>query len=217
MKIPKTFKKDINQYYAGHITFDDLIMSQNHFLRRLIGHALRYATIWMISDHDDLFQEACKELHERMWSWDNTRGPDLATYCVYNIGVKLTTIVKSEKAKKRHPDANRARKINIWEPIDEESGGSYENILPSPDNIEVSCAIKQAIDRAHNELTDIAQDLLRSLANNSGNLTQSMRDMWSQDHIRERYGCNESHMKYVIRKKVLPELANYLHPSRIIP
>lgn len=217
MIISNTFRKAIERAYEGEIDLDELITTQREVLMRMVNYALRYKTQWMVSDAEDLFQEACAELIKRMWKWDETRGRDLADYCTYNIGSQLATIVKSEKAKKRHPNANRSRKIDIWEPLTDDSATPFESCLPGVENIEVTCAIRQAIETANVELTDLAKDLLMALANNSGNFAESIRDLSSQDHIRRRFGPDETHTCYVMRKKVLPEIIDYLHPSRIMP
>lgn len=218
MIISTAFRKAVNQTYEGEINFDELVITQRHEIMRLVNYALRYRTHWMTSDEEDLFQEACAELIQRMFKWDEKRGIDLTYYCVYHIGVRLATIVKSEKAKKRHPNPNTTRKIDIWEPVDiEKSNALFESTVPSHENIEVTCAIREAIENANEELTDLAKDLLMALANNSGNFAESIRDLSSLDHIRQRFGVDKTHMCYVMRKKVLPEIVDYLHPSRIMP
>jgi len=217
MKISTTFRKAVEKAYEGEIDLDELITEHRHVLLRMVNYALRYRTTWMVSDVDDLFQEACTELIKRMWLWDEKRGTRLADYCAYHIGVHLATIVKAEKAKKRHPNPNTSRKIDIWEPTDENGGATFESWLPNHDNIEVSYAIREAIELANAELTDLAKDLLMALANNAGNFAESVRDLSSMDHIRKRFGPDETHVRYVMRKKVLPEIVDYLHPSRIMP
>lgn len=217
MQISNTFRKAVKKAYEGEINLDELITTQRPVLMRLVKHALRYKTSWLMSDADDLFQEACTELIKRMWKWEEGRA-GLAEYCLYNIGVHLATVVKIEKAKKRHPDPNTSRKIDIWEAVyDQNHSMVYENILPSNDTIEINCAIREAISSANEEMTDLAKDLLMALANNSGNFAESIRDLSSQDHIRQRFGPDKTHMAYVMRKKVMPEIVDYLHPSRIMP
>jgi len=217
MIISTTFRKAVEKAYEGEIDLDELIIGQRDVLMRMVNYALRYRTHWMMSDAEDLFQETCAELIKRMWKWDETRGRNLADYCTYHIGVRLATVVKAEKAKKRHPNPNKSRKIDIWEPVDEGSNTVYENWIPGHENIEVSYAIREAIETANNELTELAKDLLVALANNSGNFAESVRDLSSQDHIRRRFGPDETHVRYVMRKKVLPEIVDYLHPTRIMP
>lgn len=154
-----------------------------------------------------------------MWEWDEERGVELATYVVYNIGARLSTQIKTERAKRRHPDANKTRRVNIWEDAYDEDGGSpmESTIANNDESIDRTIAVREALKIANENLTDLAKDLLIALANNNGNLTWATRDLLERDHIRRRFGSDENHLKYVLRRKVMPEIFHFLQPMDIIP
>jgi len=153
-----------------------------------------------------------------MWDWEEDRGTNLAEYVVYNIGARLGTQVKTERAKRRHPDANRSRRVNIWDQSYDDNSLSMEAMIAgNGPNPELVVAIREALEIANENLTDLAKDLLFALANNNGNLTWATRDLLEKDHIRRRFGPNEDHLKYVLRRKVMPEVFHFLQPVHIMP
>lgn len=206
--------------YTGETSLDRLIHDQEHFLRALARYAIRFKTCWFMSDEDDVFQEACIWLVDSMWNWEDDRNVDLADYVVYNIGVRLKMYVEAERAKKRHPNANRSRREGIWDEQNSEDGSNSlrESSIDSgiPD-IETTIAIRQALKIANENLTDLAKELLIALANNNGNLAGATRDLLERDHIVKRFGSDEKHLKYLLRKKVLPEIFAFLQPIDIMP
>lgn len=218
MHIPRTFKTCLWRAYTGEIDLDDLIKDQEHFLRALARYSLRYKTTWYMSDEDDLFQEACIWMIRSMWEWDESRGRSLEEYVIYNIGARLATQIKVERAKRRHPDANTSRKLNIWESSYDDNTLSMESMIagngPNPELIVI---LREAIEIANENLTDLAKDLLIALAENNGNLTWATRDLMERDHIRRRFGPDENHLKYVLRQKVMPEIFHFLNPMAIMP
>lgn len=216
MRIPSSFKTDVADAYAGKLSLDELIRRQESFLRGLARFALRHRTQWYLSDEDDMFQEACMWLVQCMWDWDEVRGTPLERYLAYNIGVRLGTQAKKECKKRRHP--KNGFKVDIWDTRGKNGDCfTWEESIPSADNTETAVAIRRAIARAEQELTQLAQLLLSALIENSGNFSGAVRDLLLNDDIRRRYGSDRDHLKYVLRRKVLPEIFSFLGPTHIIP
>lgn len=215
MKIPKTFESDIQATYNGDLSIDELITRYQDFLRSLGKYALRYQTTWYISDEDDMFQEACIWLMRALWDWDESRGVSLSRYVVYNIGVRLGTQVEHERAKKRHPSAV---KLDLWGSRGKDADNfTWEETLHNSTDIETIVAIRRALVAASNELTDLAKMLLVALIDNGGNFAGASRDLYEKNEIRSRFGPDQEHLKYVLRRKVMPEIFNFLEPTHIIP
>jgi DNA-directed RNA polymerase specialized sigma24 family protein len=220
MKIPKSFRTALDNAYVGEISLDNLIKSQEHFLRSLARYALRCKQ-WYMSDEDDLFQEACVWLIQSMWDWDDTRGVGLAEYVVYNIGARLKTQLEFEQAKRRSPKANDLQRVGLWDQVtyhgndfNDTRESRIQGASPDP---EIVAALREALELANREMTNLAKDLLLALANNNGNVTMATRDLLKQDHIKFRFGHDEIHLKYILQKKIMPEIFQFLTPAHIIP
>ena len=130
MKIPKSFKEDIELLYNGKIDENVFIVKHTNFLKKLAKHAIRFPTMWTISDEEDMFQEAWYWLIRSLWEYDENRNTELARYVVYNIGARLKACIRHEKNIKRHPPENIYR-MNIWESYkidykNENCGGNLE-------------------------------------------------------------------------------------------
>jgi hypothetical protein len=204
--------------YTGETSLDKLIGDQEHFLRGLARYALRFQTAWYTSDEDDLFQEACIWLNTSMWDWDRDKGRELAEYVVWNIGARLGNKIKSERADRRHPDANHSRKVDIWSPCWDDNTLCMEAMIagrgPNP---EMVVAVREALDRADKELTDLARSLMLALVMNDGNLAGAARDLLESEEIIKRFGPDERHLRYELRRRVMPEIFNFLSPMHIMP
>jgi hypothetical protein len=206
--------------YTGETTVDDLIRDQEHFLRGLARYALRFQTAWYTSDEDDLFQEACLWLVRALWDWDEDKGKELAEYVVWNIGARLGNQIKSERAERRHPDANHSRKIDIWgfaRPDGTQSLTMEAMLAGRGPNPELAVAIREALTRANEEMTDLARTLMVALIENDGNLAGAARDLLQLKEIVNRFGPDERHLKYVLRRRVMPEIFDNLSPTHIMP
>jgi hypothetical protein len=214
MKVPASFKSDVRSAYKGDLELDDLIKRNEEFLRGLARFSLRWKSAWYVSDEDDMYQEACYWLIRAMWDWDKTKGVTLERYVVYNIGVRLGTQIEFERAKKRHP---RGVKIDIWDTRGKDVGHTWEETIPSHDDIETVVAIRRALDEADKHLTKIAKELLHALIKNDGHFKGAIRELLSVPSVRQKYGPDEEHLKYVLRRQVMPEIFHFLSPVHIIP
>jgi hypothetical protein len=218
MKIPQSFANDLWRAYAGQIEIDELIKTHRRFLYGLARFSIRYKTPWYISDEDDMFQEACYWLLHSMWKWDPSQGKTLEHYVVYNIGARLDTQADKERAQKRHPKAGQRGRVEIWDSRSKNGDGhSWESTISYGSSPEVITAIRRALEKASQELTELAQILLVALVENEGNFAGATRDLLCQPEIRRRFGPDEDHLKYVLRRRVLPEIFTFLAPVHIIP
>lgn len=112
MIISRTFEKSLIAAYEGEITLDVFLKESRPYLARLARYALRYSTDWMVSEEEDLVQEASIACVRALWEWDETRGVSLGRYVLYQIGTHLQSIVIKEKRKKRHPENGTRVSIN---------------------------------------------------------------------------------------------------------
>jgi len=216
LKVPKSFDQDLHKVHEGDITVADFLETHHLVLRRLAKHALRYRTEWYISDEDDMYQEACYWLVRALWDWDEDRGTELGEYVLYNIGARLNTTIRVERAGRRHPDRNTSRKVPIWDIHDE--GLTVEETLPNPSaDPELRLAIKQAFDKANAELTGLARELVVVLIEENGNLAAAARRLVRRKHIRRRFGSDPNYLKYKLNKLVGKEISDFFEPTAIIP
>ena len=218
MHIPRTFRVSLWRAYTGEFSLYDLIIDHEHFMRGLARYALRFQTTWYTSDVDDLYQEACMWLVRAMWDWDEDKGRELAEYVIWNIGARLGNQIKSERAERRHPDSNYARKVDIWSSSWDDNTLCMEAMIagrgPNP---ELVVAIREALQHASEEMTDLAQTLMCALIENDGNLAGAARDLLNVEEIVKRFGPDERHLKYVLRRRVMPEIFDNLSPTHIMP
>jgi hypothetical protein len=172
----------------------------------------------MISDEDDMFQEACYWLLDSIWEWDSSRNTPLSVFVVYNIGARLAGIVKNEKNIKRHPEPNGSWRVDLWGPVnkDDSEGNTIESCIPSTADIELAVAIRQAIIFADDHMSTLAQELTCALIETDGNFADAVRMMAPRKHIKKRFGTEESHLKYALRFKVLPEISHFFRIEDII-
>lgn len=106
MKIPESFREDLRRAYEGHITLDQLIIRSHWFFQRLSEYFLRHRSPWQVSEVEDLVQEASDTCINALWNWDETRGPTLDAYVVYQIGSRLKNMMRDERRRRRHPESS---------------------------------------------------------------------------------------------------------------
>jgi hypothetical protein len=223
VKVPAKFETDLTRAYEGNISIKEFIEIHEDLLRGLARHALRYKTQWYLSDEDDMYQEACYWLIRAMWDYDERRGRTLCDYVLYNIGARLNTQIRVERAVRRHPDPNTSRKVDIWEKCahsnaDHGINVTVESTLPSPCcDPETRLAIKRAFDTADEKLTTLARELLVVLIEENGNLAASARRLVRRKHIRKRFGSDPKHLEYMLNKRVLQEIFQHFQITAIIP
>jgi len=211
MKIPREFSVDLSRVYEGDIKIDELIKKHSPYLHSLAKYALRFSTQWFLSEEEDLFQEACIWLNHSLWDWESDKRP-LDEFVVYNIGARLSTTIRVERAKRRHPDRNTSRKINIWEPIEDSSGDSeghnlLEETLPSNSiNPERWVIFYEALKNAESDMTELAKEVLEVLAETDGNWTSTARLLMARPHIRQRFGTSPKSVKYRLKQKIGREI-----------
>jgi len=157
---------------------------------------------------------------QAMWDWEDDRGKELAEYVVWNIGARLGNLIKSERAERRHPDPNHSRMVDIWgfaRPDGTQSLTMEAMLAGRGPNPELVVAVREALMRANEEMTDLARALMVALIENDGNLAGAARDLLRHEEIIKRFGPDERHLKYVLRRRVVPEIFDNLSPTHIIP
>lgn len=218
MKIPKHFERDLSAAYHGDISLDNLIYKQETFLRALAKFALRYRTAWMISEEDDLFQEACIWLVDSMWEWDSSKGPSLSTFVVYNIGARIAGVVRYEKNIKRHPDVNSGWRCDLWGPaFKDDEGDTLESTIDSGVTLELDYILRCAIDVSYNRLSALAQEFTLALIECDGRFNDAVDRMRRIHHVQKRFGEETNRLPYVLRMKIVPEIEHFFEIGDIIP
>ena len=106
--IPKAFAHDLHAARLSDTNwnFDVLIRDHAAFIRRIVRYAMRCNNWGMISDEDDLFQEACIRIVRYVRQWNPTKYPDvtLERYVMYNVGADLSKIPRRETNKKHRAE-----------------------------------------------------------------------------------------------------------------
>ena len=163
-----------------------------------------------ISDEDDLYQEACYWLINCMWEWDDDRGISLERYVVYNLGVRLRNIVKSEAVKKRGGDCI---KIPIGKK-DEENNIVEEECLEvltlSP---EKAFRLKEFQEYIKTK-SFLVNKLLECLLLENGNFSGACRML--RPYVRDTDSMTEDSFRRYVEKKFLADLRKDAISANII-
>jgi DNA-directed RNA polymerase specialized sigma24 family protein len=216
MKIPNEFRQAIERAYTNAGALNQLFIEHKSFLTRLVHHALRYNHWAVISDEDDLFQEACIWLVNSLWEWDEGKKTDLTEYVVYNIGVRLQNQIIKEQRQKRRPkeptisiyQSHANKNDNYALPLCERIDGG----LPTPEDILI---IKRAYQRIEDELPLMARELLESLLLESGNISAASRRVLNGRRIRRVNGVTEDAFRQSIRRDILKQLVTVFEEEHI--
>jgi DNA-directed RNA polymerase specialized sigma24 family protein len=220
MKIPSEFRKALERSYQNAGELNKLFVNHKPFIMRLVKHALRYNHWAVISDEDDLFQEACIWLVNSLWEWDEDKGSPLVEYVVYNIGVRLRNQIAKEQRQKRHPEVP-PRSIHDQYRNPNSLGDSTRNIsetidgdVPDPESLLV---IQRAYSRIERELPLLARELLESLILESGNLSAASRRVLDRGRVRRVEGMSADAFRQALRRNILSQLRTVLAEENIIP
>lgn len=215
MKIPKRFESDLNDLRDGKITFETFLQNNDSYIRNVSRYALRYKLPFLISDEDDMYQEACYWILDSIWEYDETRGVSLVRFVTYNVGVRLAAIIRYEKHGKRYLQIGQRKRL--CDTISSTNELKLEDTISSIDDTERYVAIKLAIENASNELTDLAKELVQALVEENGVFIYAVRRLAKRPHIKKRFGLDEAHLKYALKNKVLPEILSSFRTEDIIP
>lgn len=215
MKIDKSFRMALDRAYVSRSDLNKLFVEQRHTIEHLARWALRGNHWGVISDIDDLYQEACIWIVDSMWRWDETVGTPLAEYVVYNVGARLRNVITKEIAKKRCP---RKQSISLQKELykgDNLSTGYLQDRIPSLDpSQEERLAFEEALRCIDNELPYIAKMLLDYMIEEDGNFTAAATKL--QKKIRGYENFNSSAFRMQLRRKVIPEIHSVLIEHNLV-
>lgn len=219
MQIPNDFREALDRAYTNAGELNKIFVEHEAFIKRLVRHALRYNHWAVISDADDLFQEACIWLVNSLWEWDEAKNVPLAEYIVYNIGVRLRNQIAKEQRQKRHPAdppiSMQGERRNRTD--DKNVPGNMEDKLqgdtPDPESLLI---IRRAYQRIERELPLMARELLESLMLEGGNLSAASRRVLYGGRVRRVEGMSEDAFRQALRRNILDQLRTVLTEEHII-
>lgn len=215
MQIPNEFRKDLELSYRNAGNLNILFRRHKPFLMRLVHHALRYHHWAVISDEDDLYQEACIWLVDSLWEWDEEKSTPLAEYVVYNVGVRLRNQIAKEQRQKRRPEAppislqyaTSKDGTSSW--IDERVDGR----TPDPETLLV---LRRAYNRIERELGLLARELLESLVVEGGNFSAASERILRGGRVRRVKGMSADAFRQALRRNILHQLQTIFVEENII-
>jgi DNA-directed RNA polymerase specialized sigma24 family protein len=212
MHIPNDFKEALQRAYTNAGELDKLFVDHQSFIMRLVNHSKRFNHWAVISDEEDLFQEACIWLVNSLWEWNEEKNTPLAEYVVYNIGVRLRNHVEKEKRQKRHP---KTKPKSLY--ADNASGFPFEETIdgnePTPES---NLIVKRAYDRIERELPLLARELLDALIVENGNFSSASRRILHGGRVRRVRGMSDDAFRQALRKNIFSQLRTILVEEHII-
>ena len=218
MQIPNEFKNALERAYHNAGELNKLFVDHKSFIMRLVHHSLRCRHWAVISDEDDLFQEACIWLVDSLWGWDEDKGASLSEYVTYNIGVRLRNHIAKEQRQKRHPKApplpiqNRTYGERINQNV------IYEERLnskaPTPEELYI---LHHAYERIEKELPLLARELLESLMLEDGNFSAASHRVLYGGRVRRVEGMSDDAFRQALNRNILTQLRTILVAVDIIP
>jgi len=220
MNIPKTFEAALESAYINKSQLDKLFVEQKPFIMRLVNHALRYKPWDVLSDENDLFQEACIWILHFMWEWDDTRETSLARFVTYNVGVRLQNQIDKERAQKRNPRKPPIQIIN--DDIGPRTLRQNTNIIqeneingevPTPEDL---FAIKHACEMVDRTLPLVAREFLECLMLEEGNFFGATRRLRARGRIRLiDEMTDDAFRQWVKRKNLLSKIRKVFDQEQI--
>jgi len=221
MKIPRRFSEALNRAYHSKAELDKLFIEQYPFLMRLVSYALRYKHWAVLSDRDDLYQEACIWLVNSMWEWDETRGVKLDEYVVYNIGARLRNIIVAETRPKRRP-LQKPSRIEIDYHTRRTPSRSYEICYASqlegnvatPEELLIAKSVCMEVNK---KLPMLAKDLLENLILTDGNFSKACRQVLDSGRVRTGKFITKDAFRQALRRGMLPKIKTVFSEMKIIP
>ena len=231
MQIPNNFREALDRAYTNAGELNNLFVEHKSFLMRLVRHAARYRHWAVLSDEDDLFQEACIWLVNSLWEWDETKDVPLAEYVAYNVGARLRNQMAYEQRKKRHPDSPpislsahgmsnnpiRVGKNEIDRSFSDKKSmyleGKIRAETPDPEALLI---IRRAYDKIERELPLLARELLESLMLESGNISAASRRVLYSGRVRRVEGMSDDAFRQSLQRNILSQLRTILISENII-
>jgi DNA-directed RNA polymerase specialized sigma24 family protein len=224
MKIPNDFREALERAYRNAGELNNLFINHKTFIMRIVMHQFKYRHWSLISDEDDLYQEACIWLVNSLWEWDEERNTPLAEYVAYNIGVRLRNHMSKEQRQKRHPterplslyrntsnqDAGPGEKNSSTQTMEDKIAGD----TPDPEALLI---IRRVYKRVEEELPLMARELLESLMLESGNLSAASRRVFYNRRVRRVEGMTEDAFRQALRRNFLNQLRTVLIDEDIMP
>lgn len=218
MKIPSDFAQALRDVYRGRISFDNFFRTQQPVILRITRHAMRYHPR-ILSEEDDLYQEACYWLMQILWDYDETRGTTLERYVVYNLGVRLKMHIEKEMAEKR---TTKVPPLSI-DNIDTDTETWDATAIPeerlrcdAPDAEEI-CNVREFYNAAERDLPLMGLEFLESLLTESGNRAAAARRVRTNLRVRGRRMMGDDAFRLSLVRNFLPEIRSILTRTHIIP
>lgn len=212
MNIPKTFVEDIHLVRKNNRIYMPRMIKRNKtFIQGLANHSLRYRHPNVIWDKDDMFQEACYWLIFSVQEWNEEKGTTLEKYVVYNIGVRLSNLIKKELAKKRFHYKYSIEIPRYSNDIENSLGhigaklNNKENEIDNINNIEEILNVKKIFDVLSKELTSIQIKFLGCLIESEGNVREACKIYLSKYKINKKDITQEQLRQFAI-KNILPNI-----------
>jgi hypothetical protein len=173
----------------------------------------------ILSDEEDLYQEACYWLMQILWDYDEDRGTTLERYVVYNLGVRLKMHIEKEMAEKR---TTKIPPLSI-DNIDTDTETWDASAIPEerlqcdgPDAEEI-CGIREFYDAAERDLPLMGLEFLESLLAESGNRAAAARRVRANLRLRGRRMMGDDAFRHLLIRNFLPEIRSILNRTHIIP
>lgn len=211
MKIDEGFRKALDRAYHSRAQLTKLFTEQRSTIERLVRWSLRGNHWGVISDEDDLYQEACIWIVDSLWRWDETRGTPLAEYVVYNVGARLRNQIQKELASKRRP---KKPTISIYENRGRDKDGlstsiTIEETLPSRESsAEERLALEEVLKCVDEQMTFMEKRLLDFLIEEEGNFKEAAIKL--QHVVRGANAMTEGAFRMHLRRNVVPKIHLFL-------
>lgn len=218
MKIPSDFAQALRDVYCGHSDFDQFFKTQREVILRITRHAMRYRPR-ILSEEDDLYQEACYWLMQIMWDYDEDKGTTLERYVTYNLGVRLKMHIEKEKAEKRTPSTiplsinNVDTDTETWDA----TGIPEERLACDAPDAEAICIAREFYAAAERELPLMGLEFLESLLIEGGNRAAAARRVRRNLRVRSRRITGDDAFRLSLIRNYIPEFCSILNRTHIIP
>jgi len=218
MRIPKEFSEALSRAYVDSDELTLLFKNHRNFISSLVRYALRFNHWGVISDEDDLFQEACLIIIDALWTWDEERS-ELDEYVVYQIGAYLKNKVMGELAKRRRPN-------NAPVPIVESEFGierTHDTINsiredrltdPNSRDADLNLAIKRAIRHIESEPM-LVRVVFHAMLEENGNVSAACRRVKLSGKVRGAQESPDAWRQHII-KNILPRIRTAFESEDII-
>lgn len=208
LKIDDGFRKALDRAYHSRAHLNKLFTEQRSTIERLVRWSLRGNHWGVISDEDDLYQEACIWIVDCLWRWDETRGTPLAEYVVYNVGARLRNALQKELASKRRPKKPNVS-LNKKKYNDEDNDMTVQDTVASNDpSAEERLAYEEVMKCIDTQMTFVEKRLLDFLIEEDGNFKEAAIKL--QRVVRGANTMSEGAFRMHLRRNVVPKIHSFL-------